>query len=67
MLVGSIVVIYIGYSIIKSSSNLSTDIEIEKSSIKILRDTFAVTWLNPQAIIDGSLLLGGYHVYIPVE
>ncbi|CCQ96989.1 Lysine exporter protein (LYSE/YGGA) [[Clostridium] ultunense Esp] len=65
VLIGSIVVIYIGYSIIKSSPNLSTDIEIEKSFIKILRDTFAVTWLNPQAIIDGSLLLGGYHAYIP--
>ena len=58
-------VIYIGYSIIKSSPEISTEIEVEKSYINIVRDTFAVTWLNPQAIIDGSLLLGGYQAYIP--
>lgn len=65
VLVGSVMVIYIGYSIIKSSPDIDTDIELEKSYLNILRDTFAVTWLNPQAIIDGSLLLGGYHAYIP--
>lgn len=65
LLVGSIVVIYIGISIIRSSPEISTDVNVEKSYFKIVRDTFAVTWLNPQAIIDGSLLLGGYHAYIP--
>lgn len=65
VLLGSIVVIYIGYSIIKSSPEISTEIEVEKPFINILRDTFVVTWLNPQAIIDGSLLLGGYQAYVP--
>lgn len=65
IVVGSIVVIYIGYSIIRSSPKITEEIKLEKSYLKVVRDTFTVTWLNPQAIIDGSLLLGGYNAYVP--
>lgn len=27
--------------------------------VKVAADCFVVTWLNPQAIVDGTLLLGG--------
>lgn len=67
IIIGSIVVIYIGYSIIKSSPDITADVKLEKNYLKIVRDTFTVTWLNPQAIIDGSLLLGGYNAYVPEE
>ena len=67
IIIGSIVVIYIGYSIIKSSPDITKEVRIEKNYFKIVRDTFTVTWLNPQAIIDGSLLLGGYNAYVPEE
>jgi L-lysine exporter family protein LysE/ArgO len=26
-----------------------------------------VTWVNPQAVIDGSLLLGGFRLSLPAE
>lgn len=67
IIIGSIVVIYIGYSIIKSSPDITKEVKLEKNYFKIVRDTFTVTWLNPQAIIDGSLLLGGYNAYVPEE
>ena len=67
IIIGSIVVIYIGYGIIKSSPDISKEVKLEKDYFKIVRDTFTVTWLNPQAIIDGSLLLGGYNAYVPEE
>lgn len=67
IIVGSIVVIYIGYSIIKSSPDITKEVKLEKNYFRIVRDTFTVTWLNPQAIIDGSLLLGGYNAYVPEE
>ncbi len=67
IIVGSLVVIYIGYSIVRSSPDITEEVKLEKSYLKILRDTFTVTWLNPQAIIDGSLLLGGYNAYVPEE
>ena len=65
MLFGSIVVIYIGISLLRSSPELKDDVRIQKSFLRVVADCFAVTWLNPQALVDGSLLLGGYHAYIP--
>ena len=65
MLFGSIVVIYIGISLLRSSPELKDDVKIQKSFLRVVADCFAVTWLNPQALVDGSLLLGGYHAYIP--
>lgn len=65
MLFGSIVVIYIGISLLRSSPELKDDVRIQKSFLRVAADCFAVTWLNPQALVDGSLLLGGYHAYIP--
>lgn len=65
MLLGSIIVTYIGISILKSSPQISDEIRTDKSFPKIVGDCFVVTWLNPQALIDGSLLLGAYHASIP--
>jgi len=33
---------------------------VSGSAARLIASCFAVTWLNPQAIIDGTLLLGGY-------
>lgn len=63
--VGSIAVIYIGISLIRSSPSISNDIDVNKSLLKIVSVCFAVTWLNPQAIIDGTLLLGGFRASLP--
>ncbi|WP_373844359.1 LysE/ArgO family amino acid transporter [Clostridium sp.] len=58
---GSIVVIYIGISLIKSKPQLSrNNMDIDITLYKLAAGCFTVTWLNPQAIIDGSLLLGGF-------
>lgn len=65
LLFGCIMVVYIGISLIKSSPEIEKSVYTEKPTSRIVRDCFAVTWLNPQALIDGSLLLGGYQAYIP--
>ena len=65
LLFGCIMVVYIGISLIKSSPEIEKSVYTEKPTSKIIRDCFAVTWLNPQALVDGSLLLGGYQAYIP--
>ena len=41
--------------------------DFNKSIIKIIWTCFAVTWINPQALIDGSLLLGGMRASLPVD
>jgi L-lysine exporter family protein LysE/ArgO len=32
---------------------------------RLIASCFAVTWLNPQAVIDASLLMGGYRASLP--
>ncbi|MDT8717706.1 LysE family transporter [Clostridium sp. 19966] len=67
LLLGAIIVTYIGIGLFRSSSEISESEYIDSSLIKTILSCFAVTWLNPQAIIDGSLLLGGFHASLPKE
>ncbi|MGI5920508.1 MAG: LysE/ArgO family amino acid transporter [Syntrophomonadaceae bacterium] len=66
LLLGSIVVIYIGLTLIRSHPQMPSDITEESTTLlKVTWNCFAITWFNPQAIIDGSLLLGGFHASLP--
>lgn len=65
MAVGSVAVIYIGYSLIKSVPSIDEEVDVDQPIAKVVWMCFAVTWLNPQALIDGSLLLGGYKASLP--
>lgn len=67
LLLGCVIVTYIGIGLIRSTSKVSYSKNVDDSLIKILVSCFAVTWLNPQAIIDGSLLLGGFRASLPSE
>ena len=68
LLFGSIVVIYIGVGLIRlKSSKILENGSVDKSLTKTIVSCFAVTWLNPQAIIDGSLLLGGFRTSLSSE
>jgi L-lysine exporter family protein LysE/ArgO len=69
LLLGSIAVIYIGASLVRQAPKVEIEdtVDVDKSLVKIIWTCFAVTWLNPQAIIDGSLLLGGIRASLPVE
>lgn len=60
LFIGSLAVIYIGIQLLKSKPQTNKSVDINKSLIQITVTCFAVTWLNPQALIDGSLLLGGF-------
>lgn len=58
--IGSIAVMYIGYSLIVAKPSMESNNDFEKPIMQIIVSCFVVTWLNPQAIIDGTLLLGGF-------
>lgn len=64
LILGSFLVIYIGISLIRASSEVENSIEMNQPFVKIIVTCFVVTWLNPQALIDGSLLLGSYSTII---
>lgn len=66
LLAGSVLVIYIGVILIRSRPQISSDVKMESNSLlKVVGICFAITWFNPQAIIDGSLLLGGFKASLP--
>lgn len=65
ILIGSVIVTLIGIGLIQKKSSLSCGNMPDQSLMKTLLACFAVTWLNPQAIIDGSLLLGSFRASIP--
>lgn len=65
--IGSIVLIYIGVNLIKSIPKIDDNVDMNKPLYKIVIMCFSVTWLNPQAIIDGSILLGGIRASLTTE
>ena len=58
--VGALAVFSIGVSLIQSVPEDIKSERMDKPIAEIIVMVFVVTWLNPQAIIDGSLLLGGF-------
>ena len=63
--IGSLVVIYIGYSILRSDSNMDGGTSVDIPLLKVLTTACVVTWFNPQALIDGTMLLGASKASIP--
>ncbi|MGN1281519.1 MAG: LysE/ArgO family amino acid transporter [Succinivibrio sp.] len=60
LLIGAIVVFRIGLSLLKSGGTVSSA-QVTLSVRKTIVTACAVTWLNPQALIDCSLMLGAIH------
>lgn len=69
LLIGGIAVIYIGFGLVRKVPKTKHEetVDVNKSFFKIIGTCFAVTWLNPQAIIDGTLLLGGMRASLPTN
>lgn len=67
LLLGGAIVTYIGIGLIRSTAKLITSDTVDTTLIKTILSCFAVTWLNPQAIIDGSLLLGGFRATLDAD
>jgi len=64
MLIGSLVLIYMGISLARSKGTLEkTDVDIPLK--KVVSMACVVTWFNPQALIDGSLLFGAFRASLP--
>lgn len=59
LLVGSLIVLWIGFSLVRSQeTSLSTEARTSASWLKTAGQICVVTWFNPQAILDGTMLLG---------
>ena len=59
LLVGSIIVAYIGIGLFRQTTSKEKQ-NVDIPILKIITTAFVVTWFNPQAIIDGTMMLGAF-------
>lgn len=62
LLAGSLIVTWIGINLLRSKSSLETSSDQKMTVKKIIVSACVVTWFNPQAIIDGTMMLGAFRV-----
>lgn len=67
LLVGSIIVIWIGIGLLRSKGSMDSSTDVNVPILKVITTACVVTWFNPQAIIDGSMMLGAFRVSLPKE
>ena len=66
LLVGSLIVIWIGIGLLKSKEeSLDTGKDVNIPIAKVVTTACVVTWFNPQALIDGSMMLGAFKATLP--
>ncbi|MDO4588820.1 MAG: LysE family transporter [Fusobacterium sp.] len=67
LLIGSIIVIYIGIGLLKSKGSMDSSTDVNVPILKVITTACVVTWFNPQAIIDGSMMLGAFRASLPKD
>jgi len=60
LFVGSLIVIYIGIGLLRAKAAELERSRSEVSVRKTISTACVVTWFNPQAIIDGTMMLGAF-------
>ena len=63
--IGSLIVIWIGVGLLRSKASLEGGKDVNVPIWKLITSAFVVTWLNPQAIIDGTMMLGAFRATLP--
>ena len=64
--VGSVIVIWIGIGLVRSKDDtLEGGKDVNVPLLKVVTTACVVTWFNPQAIIDGSMMLGAFRATLP--
>ena len=67
LLAGSIVVIFIGAGLLRAKTQ---DIDRSGETMSLGKTVYSacvVTWCNPQAIVDGTMMLGAFRVTLPAS
>lgn len=66
LLVGSLIVCWIGIGLLRSKATLDTSrADVNMPVLKLAGKACVVTWFNPQALIDGTMLFGAFHALLP--
>ena len=65
LLIGSLIVMWIGVSLLKDKSSLDKSTKVDIPILKVVTTACVVTWFNPQALIDGTMMLGAFKATLP--
>lgn len=65
MSIGGLVVMWIGLGLLRDKPSMDHSADMDIPLPKVAWKSFAVTWLNPQALIDGAMLFGGFRAGHP--
>lgn len=64
---GSIIVLWIGFGVFRSRDTLDNSANVNISLLQVVSSACVVTWFNPQALIDGSMMLGAFRATLGAE
>ena len=67
LLIGSIIVAIIGIQLLRSKADMKSETNVNVSLLKAVSIACVVTWFNPQALIDGTMMLGAFRATLPPE
>ncbi len=65
LLIGSAIVIWIGIGLVRAHDTMDTSTKVDIPLLKVISTACVVTWFNPQAIIDGTMMLGAFKATLP--
>lgn len=65
LLLGGLAVLWIGFGLLTKKPDAQTQ-QAPVSLIRTIFNAFIVTWANPQALIDGTLMLGAFRTTLSV-
>lgn len=65
--VGSFIVMWIGIGLLRAKDKMDTSTKVDVPLLKVISTSCVVTWFNPQALIDGTMLLGAFRTTLPKE
>lgn len=63
--IGCLIVIYIGVGLLRAKASLEGGKDVNIPIWKLFTTAFVVTWMNPQALIDGTMMLGAFRATLP--
>ena len=63
--IGSLIVIWIGIGLLRSKASMEGGRDVNVPIWKVISTACVVTWFTPQAIIDGTMMLGAFRASLP--
>ena len=65
LLIGSVIVIWLGQGLVRAHDTMDTSTKVDIPILKVISTACVVTWFNPQALIDGTMMLGAFKATLP--